>query len=110
MLTYAVCCRCVMCGNCSNDIHRQTISKHTVLPLNVRAQAVPSEEERALAAHAAQEKVRALFVSWMEEEEARMRAHKLPLKRVADAEEYELDPERFTCFTTVQKYECCSRD
>jgi hypothetical protein len=46
-------------------------------------------------------KVRGLFVSWMEEEEARMQAHKLPLKRVADAEEYELDPERFSCFTTV---------
>jgi len=31
-------CGCVLCGNCSNNIHKQTISKHIVLPLGVRAQ------------------------------------------------------------------------
>ena len=29
-------CACVLCGNCSNNIHKQTISKHVVQPLNAR--------------------------------------------------------------------------
>ena len=95
-------CACAMCGNCSNEIHKQTISKHTVLPLNLNKQAGPSEEERERAAHEERERVRKWFAGWVHEEEERMLSHRLPLKKSVDAEEYDLDPERAVPFADVQ--------
>jgi len=96
-------CGCVLCGQCSNEIHRQTISKHSVLPISAKIiQQQQTEEDRARMVQEENEKVQRWFETWVEEEDNRSYAQWQPLKPNKDPEDYELDPDRALLYEDVE--------
>jgi len=96
-------CGCVLCGQCSNEIHRQTISKHSVLPISAKIiQQQQTEEDRARMAQEETDKVQRWFQSWLEEEDSRSHGQWQPLKPSKNPDDYELDPDRALLYEDVE--------
>ncbi|EKX53588.1 hypothetical protein GUITHDRAFT_132694 [Guillardia theta CCMP2712] len=107
----------VSCVECGNEIHRQTISKHSVmidmemememqmmvLPISAKIiQQQQTEEDRARMVQEENEKVQRWFETWVEEEDNRSYAQWQPLKPNKDPEDYELDPDRALLYEDVE--------